>query len=50
MQQAMQVNATLPAALFAILMVSCLVVCYVVAVHRGDVQAWIPYIRYRPED
>ena len=42
----MGVNAMLPAVLFAVLMLSCLFACYVVAVRREDVQAWIPFIRY----
>lgn len=40
----MGVNAMLPAVLFAVLMLSCLFACYVVAVRREDVQAWIPFI------
>jgi len=42
----MRINATIPAILFAVLLVICLVVCYAVAVSVGDVQRWIPYIRY----
>jgi len=42
----MHVNATIPAISFVTLMVVCVLVCYAVAVARGDIQAWIPYIRY----
>jgi len=42
----MHVKATIPAILFVTLMVTCLLTCYLIAVTRGDVQAWIPYIRY----
>jgi len=41
----MNVNATLPVVMFAVLMVGGLLACYLIGVHRGDVQAWIPYIR-----
>lgn len=39
-----RVNATAPAILFVTLMVTCLLTCYLIAVTREDVQAWIPYI------
>ena len=42
----MHINATAPAIMFVTLMVACLLVCYVIAVTREDVQAWIPFIRY----
>jgi len=42
----MPVNAVILLVLFVTLMVGSLLSCYLVAVHRGDVQAWIPYIRY----
>jgi len=45
MQQAMNVNAVWPTILFVLLMVVGLLASYLVGVHRGDVQAWIPYIR-----
>ena len=44
----MLVNAVILVVLFVTLMVGSLLSCYLVAVHRGDVQAWIPYIRYIP--